>query len=453
MSKTCKVLMLVENLPVPADRRVWSEAMALRDAGFQVCIICPKGSIRHREAHICIENIHVYRYQLPITGQSSITYVAEYCTALLMTFLLSVKVLFRHGFDVVHTANPPDLFFLIGLFYRCFGKRFVFDQHDLAPEMFKARYQKRGKLLYKLLLQLEYWSYRIAHLVIVTNVSQQQVATGRGRSPGSKIVVVRNGPDLERLRLVSPEHELKRGYPFLLAYVGVMGMQDGVEYTLYALYELVYKRGRQDVFLVLMGEGDSMPMLKMLAHELQLDAYVNFNGWTESKDMVRYLSVADVGLSPDPQNGLNEFSTMIKTMEYMAMGKPVVAFDLAETRFSAQSAALYAKPNVVEDFADKIEVLLENETLRHTLGAVGRKRIEEELSWEYSKQNLLRAYEMLFRTSAEARSVQQQANTRKCSKGQDQSEEVVLRSGQQDSHPDHYKTSLKEGSQRKYLSH
>ena len=443
MSKACKVLMLVENLPVPADRRVWSEAMTLRDAGFQVCIICPKGSTRHREAHICIENIHVYRYQLPITGQSSITYIAEYCTALLMTFLLSVKVLFRRGFDVVHAANPPDLFFLIGLFYWLFGKKFVFDQHDLAPEMFKVKYQNRGKLLYKLLLQLEYWSYRIAHLVIVTNVSHQQVATGRGRSPASKIMVVRNGPDLERLRLVAPEYELKRGYPFLLAYVGVMGMQDGVEYTLYALHELVYKRGRQDVSLVLMGEGDSVPMLKTLAHELHLEAYVNFNGWTESKDMVRYLSVADVGLSPDPQNGLNELSTMIKTMEYMAMGKPVVAFDLAETRFSAQDAALYAKPNSVEDFADKIEVLLENETLRHTLGAVGRKRIEEELSWEYSKQNLLRAYEMLFPASAEARSVQQQASTRKCSKGQDRSEEVVLQPGQQGSHTDHYKISLK----------
>ncbi len=403
MSKARKVLMLVENLPVPADRRVWAEATAMRDAGFQVCIICPKGPTRHREAYCCIENIHVYRYPLPITGQTPTTYIAEYSTALLMTFLLSVKVLFRHGFDVVHSANPPDLFFLIGLFYQLLGKKFVFDQHDLAPEMFKAKYQHGEELLYKLLLQLEYWSYQVADLVIVTNISQQQVATRRGRYPINKVVVVRNGPDLERFKLVPNELELKRGRPFLLAYVGVMGTQDGVEYSLYALHHLVHKHSRQDVSLVLMGDGDAAPMLKTLAHELQLDAYVNFNGWSESKDIVRYLSVADVGLSPDPQNGLNEFSTMIKTMEYMAMGKPVVAFDLAETRFSAQEGAIYARPNDVEDFAHKIEVLLENKALRLTIGAIGRKRIEEELSWEHSSRDLMQAYEMLFPTTSEPR--------------------------------------------------
>ena len=393
--------MLVENLPAPADRRIWSEASTLRDAGCQVCIICPKGSTRHQESYVCLEHINVYRYRLPAAGHTPMHYIAEYSVALLMTFYLSVKVLFRHGFDVVHTANPPDLFFLIGLFYRLFGKKFVFDQHDLAPEVFRVKFPVRGKLLYKLLCLLELWSYRTAHLVIVTNVSQQKVATGRGRSSVSKVVVVRNGPDLERFKLLPPEPELKRGYPFLLAYVGVMGVQDGIEYALYALHHLVHKRGRQDVSLLLMGDGDCTPTLKARAHELQLDECVNFNGWTESIDIVRYLSVADIGLSPDPQNGLNEFSTMIKTMEYMAMGKPVVAFDLAETRFSAQDAALYARPNVSEDFADKIELLLENELLRHTMGANGRRRIEEELSWNYAKENLLRAYEMLFPSSAE----------------------------------------------------
>ena len=399
MDKINKILMLVENLPVPSDRRVWAEATTLRDAGFQVCIICPKGSTRHREPYICIENIHIYRYKLPATGHNSITYIAEYVAAFLMTFWLSIKVLRLHGFDVMHAANPPDLFFLIGLFYRFFGKKYVFDQHDLSPEMFKVIFQGRGKLLYKLLLQLERWSYRVAHLVIVTNASQQQVATGRGGSHISKVVIVRNGPNLEHFKPVPPEPGLKRGRPFLLVYIGVMGRQDGVEYTLYALHNLVYKHGRQDVSLVLMGDGDSVPRLKELAHELQLDAYIHFNGWTESRDMLRYLSEADIGLSPDPQNGLNECCTMIKTMEYMAMGKPVVAFDLAETRFSAQEAALYARPNVVEDYADKIETLLMDEELRRMMGAIGRKRIEEELSWVQSKKNLLQAYGMLFPTS------------------------------------------------------
>jgi glycosyltransferase involved in cell wall biosynthesis len=401
MPRGRKLLMLVENLPAPTDRRIWSEATTLRDAGFQVCIISPMGSKRDLERYICIDNIHVYRYRLPMTGYNCLSYIAEYGVALLMTYLLSLKILFRHGFDVIHTANPPDLFFLIGLFYRCFGKKFVFDQHDLAPEMFQVLFQGRRKLIYKLLLFVERWSYRIANLVIVTNISQHQVALRRGKIPVEKVVIVRNGPNLERLKLVAPEPVLKRGRTFLMVYIGVMGSQDGVEYALHALHDLIHKRGRQDVSLVLMGEGDSLPALKKLAHELRLLDYIHFNGWTESQDIVRYLSVADIGLLPDPQNGLNERSTMIKTMEYMAMGKPVVAFDLAETRFSAQESALYAKPNIVEDFADKIEVLLEDDALRLALGEFGRKRVEEVLSWDHSKKHLLQAYGMLFPTSAE----------------------------------------------------
>lgn len=400
MVATRKILMLVENLPVPADRRVWSEATTLRDHGFQVSIICPKGTIQSRESYICIDDIHVYRYQLPKTTNKSTAYLAEYGVAMLMTFWLTFKVLFRHGFEVIHAANPPDMFFMIGLFYRLFGKKFVFDQHDLAPEVFQVKFKDRMKLLYKLQLFLEWCSYRAAHTVIVTNTSYRQVAIERGRCSSDRLFVVRNGPILDQVKLVIPEPELKRGRRYLLAYVGVMAVQDGVEYTLYAMHELVHKRGRQDVSLVLMGDGDHVPELRALTHELQLDEYVNFTGWIESKDIMRYLTVADAGLSPDPQNGLNEFCTMIKTLEYMAMGKPIVAFDLTETRFSAQDAALYATPNLVEDFTNKIEVLLNDEELRLKLGANGRKRIEEELSWDHTKQNLLLAYEMLFPSSA-----------------------------------------------------
>jgi glycosyltransferase involved in cell wall biosynthesis len=236
---------------------------------------------------------------------------------------------------------------------------------------------------------------------MVTNFSQKRFAVERGRCCPAKVFVVRNGPDLRRMQLVTPQTELKGGRRYLLAYVGVMGIQDGVQYILYALHDLVYKRGRQDITLILMGHGDFVPSLQRLTRELQLESYVNFSGWLESKDIVRYLAVADVGLSPDPQNGLNEFCTTIKTMEYMAMGKPVVAFDLAETRFSAQDAALYARPNFVEDFADKIEELLADEELRLKMGVVGRKRIEEELSWAHSKKQLLQAYEILFHRGIE----------------------------------------------------
>ena len=396
MANVKKVLMLVENQPAPADRRVWPEALALRDQGFQVSIISPKGTTKCRESHVCIDGIHIYRYRLPGTGHKYVAYFAEYGVAVLKTFWLSLKVLVRHGFDVIHAANPPDMFFVLGLFYRLFGKKFIFDQHDLSPEMFQVIYKGRLKPLHRLLLFMESRSYRTAHLVISSNVSQRQFAIERGGCCDNRVFVVRNGPDLRRLQIPTPEPELKRGRRYLLAYVGVMAVQDGVEYTLYALHELVHKRGRQDVSLVLMGDGDSAPALHRLAHQLELDDYVNFTGWTENKDVLRYLASSDVGLSPDPQNGLNEYCTMIKTMEYMAMGKPVVAFDLAETRYSAQDGALYATPNVIEDFADKIEILLDNEELRLAMGALGRKRIEDELNWDHSVKNLLLAYETLF---------------------------------------------------------
>ena len=227
------------------------------------------------------------------------------------------------------------------------------------------------------------------------------IAIKRGGCPASKVVAVRNGPNLKHMRAVTPEPELKRGYRYLLAYVGWMAVQDGIDYAVYALEELVHKRGRKDVSLVLMGDGDYAPVLRELIKELRLEEQAHFLGWTDSKDVLRYLSTADLGLTPDPQNGLNEHCTMIKTMEYMAMGKPVVAFDLAEARFTAQDAALYAKPNNIEDFADKIEMLLNNEELRLKMGAIGRKRIEEELNWERNARNLVLAYEVLFPASSE----------------------------------------------------
>ncbi|MGZ3601367.1 MAG: glycosyltransferase family 4 protein, partial [Ktedonobacterales bacterium] len=306
----------------------------------------------------------------------------------------------RHGFDVIHVANPPDIFFLLGLFYRPLGVKFVFDQHDLAPELFKVLFNDHGnrlvmRLLGNILLLFERWSYRTANLVIVTNASYGRIAMRRGKCPVDKVSIVRNGPDAQMMQPSQPEPELKMGRRYLLAYVGVMSPQDGVEYALYALHSLVHARGRKDVSLVLMGDGVSAKNLRTLAHDLQLDDYVTFTGWTQPKDIVRYLATADIGLSPDPSNELNEVSTMIKTMEYMAMGKPVVAFDLTETRFSAQEAGLYAIPNVVEDFANKIEELLDNEDMRRKMGMLARKRIEEALSWDRSKEQLLLAYAKL----------------------------------------------------------
>jgi glycosyltransferase involved in cell wall biosynthesis len=398
MGKVPKVLMLVENNPVPDDYRVWAEAIALREQGFQVSVISPKGETQYRESYICLDGIYIYRYQL-LTGSGKIAYIVEYSIALLCTFWLSLKVLFRHGFDVIHSANPPDIFFLLGLFYKLFGKKFIFDQHDPAPEMFQVIYKGRMNVLYKLLLFCEYCSYKTADLVITSNISQKEFAMKRGRCQPENVFVVRNGPRLHSLkqaRIAPIEPELKSGRQYLLAYVGVINVQDGVENALYALHELVYKRGRRDVSLVLMGGGDYLPTLRLLAHDLQIGEYINFTDWTEHKDVMRYLAASDVGIIPDPQNGLSEYCTLLKTMEYMGMGLPIVAFDLAETRYSAQDAALYATPNSTEDFADKIEILLDNESLRRHMGAIGRKRVEEELCWDQTKQNLLLAYQKLF---------------------------------------------------------
>lgn len=393
--------MLVENCPVPTDNRVWPEASVLRDSGYQVSIISPKGETDQRETYICIDGIHIYRYHLPTLKQKYISHIVEYSVAMLMTFCLSLRVLFQHGFDVVHTANPPDTFFLIGLFYRLLGKKFIFDQHDLSPELFRVIFNKRARWIYQLMRFFEKCSYKSADLVIVTNESQKSFAIERGHCQPDLVFVVRNGPKMELWKAPQPDPQLKAGRPFLLGYVGLMGVQDGVEHTLYALNELVHKRGRRDISLVLLGSGSNYAALRALASELQLDEYVNFTGLVSKEEVVHYLSTVDIGLIPDPQNGVNEFSTMIKTMEYMAAGKPIVAFDLAETHFTAQEAGLYARPNLVEDMADKIETLLANEELRTKMGEFGRGRIEKALSWERTSKHLIHAYAALFPSNHE----------------------------------------------------
>lgn len=402
-----KSLMIVENDIAPLDTRVWWEALALRDHGLQVSIICPKGQQgravyeEFRAPYEYREGIHIYRYDLP-EGASVAAFIREYLAALLSTFWLSLRVLVRHGFDVIHVANPPDVFFPLSWIYHLLGKKFIFDQHDIAPEVFQEAFASRmhsvpARLIHDLLRACERRSYRSADLVITANESFRRIALQRGSCAPQKVAVVRNNPHLEFIRPVAPEPELKMGRRYLLAYVGVMGRQDGVEYALYALHLLVHRRGRQDVALALLGDGSQYEALRQLAQQLSLDAYVHFHGWSSRQDVQRYLSVADVGLSPDPYNALNDVSTMIKIMEYMAMSMPVVAFDLSETRFSAQGAALYARPNEVEDFANQIEILLEDDALRRRMGMLGRQRIQEELNWERASERLIHAYDQLLR--------------------------------------------------------
>jgi glycosyltransferase involved in cell wall biosynthesis len=403
MPKAHTVLMLLENMAAPSDARVWPEALALRDAGCEVCVIGPKGGTVHREAYARIDGIHVYRYSLR-TGNGVVAYLVEYGTALLMSFMLSWRAWRRHGFEVIHAANPPDFFFPIAWFFRPFGVKFVFDQHDLAPETFQGRFDGRipprvARLLRRLLTFCERRSYRAADLVIVTNESFRRIALDRGGVAADSVAVVRNGPDPERLKPTAAEDERDTRNRYILAYVGEMAPQDGVEYALHALHALVNLRHRDDVGLVLIGDGTAAPALRRLTHELRLDAHVTFTGWVSPAEVARYLAPADVGLSPEPRNAMNDASTMIKVMEYMAMGKPIVAFDLTETRASAQDAALYARPNSPEDFAVKIEQLLDDAGLRRRMGEFGRERIEKNLSWDHSRKHLLDAYGRLFHST------------------------------------------------------
>ncbi len=398
--KSHRVLMVLESEAVPADTRTWSMARALRDAGYEVTAICPKRHRQYRAAHECIEAIHIYRYWLP-SGSSSLAYLAEYAFALAQMIRLSMVVWFRRGFDVIHVHNPPDFLFVIGLLYRPFGVRLVYDQHDIAPQLFLVLFGERlkgrfGRALHRTMWWLERMSYRTADLVLVTNQSAAHHAIERAHCPAEKVVVVRNGPRSKRqARTARPELEPKLRRGLLLAYLGAMGTQDGIENALYALDYLVHERGRRDVALILIGDGSHAAALRKLAHDLHLEEYTHFTGWLDEHMVAAYLELADIGIVPDPQNGLSEISTLVKTMEYMAMGLPVVAFDLTETRYTAQEAALYAVPNVVADLAAKIEILLDDPGMRQQLGAYGQERIESTLNWERSTQQLLVAYKVL----------------------------------------------------------
>jgi glycosyltransferase involved in cell wall biosynthesis len=385
------VLMIVENLPVPRDRRVWQEAQALRDAGWTVSVICPATAAFPR-GHVVIDGIHVWRHPLPAEGEGPWGYFKEYAVALFWEFLLAWRVLFARGFDVIHACNPPETIFLVGAFFKLvLAKRFVFDHHDLSPELYVAKFGRKG-FFHRLLLGLERLTFLTADVAIATNESFREVAIGRGAMPPDKVFVVRSGPDVRRLAIRPPEPALKDGHRFLVAYVGVMNSQDGVEYVLSAMRHIVKECGRTDVGAVLMGDGPRLEPLRRMAVDLGIADHVRFTGWADDDVLIPTLNAADVCVSPDPVNDFNHKCTMNKILEYMALAKPVVLFDLAEGRRSAGDAALYAQDDDAVDMADKILTLLDDEERRRQMGEIGRGRMERELSWQYQVPHLLAAY-------------------------------------------------------------
>ncbi|MEU3623416.1 glycosyltransferase WbuB [Amycolatopsis coloradensis] len=384
-----KALILVENLSVPFDRRVWQECQTLRDAGWEVHVICPQGTKRDTEAEVTVDGVHILRYPLKAATGGPAGYVQEYGSALWHTLRLARKV---GRVDVVHACNPPDLLFLVALYLKRQGAKFVFDQHDLCPELYLSRFDRGEDFLYRAVRALERRTYKTADVVIATNESYKDVAVKRGGKSPDDVFVVRSAPMVERFHLVPAEPELKKGKPHLLAYLGVMGPQDGVDYALRALASLRDEGGRTDWHAVFIGSGDAFDAMVALSKELKLDDQVEFTGRISDEDLLRYLSSADVCLSPDPLNPLNDVSTMNKIMEYMAMSRPIVSFELREARVSAGEAALYAPANDEPEFAKLIAHLLDSPDQRAEMGELGRARVAGPLSWENSQKALLAAY-------------------------------------------------------------
>mgnify|MGYP000216966539 CR=1 FL=1 len=389
-----RVLIIVENLPSPFDRRVWQEATTLHQNGYEVSIICPTGKGFEKKAEV-IDGIHIYRHNLPLEAEGALGYLYEYSAALFWEFVLAWKVLLTRGFDVIHACNPPDNIFIVGGFFRLLGKKFLFDHHDINPELYEAKFGRRD-FFYKVMLAWERMTFRLAKVSIATNESYRKIAIERGGMDPDKVFVVRSGPKLDRLKILPPVESLKKGRKYLVGYVGVMGAQEGIDYLLRSIRYIVKDMNRRDIQFGLVGGGTSLGEMQAYAGELGVADYVTFTGRVPDKDLLEMLNTADVCVNPDVANEMNDKSTMNKIMEYMALGKPIVQFDLTEGRFSAQEASLYADRNDEVDFAKKIIELLDKPELREEMGAFGKRRVEQELEWKYEAPKLLRAYDVLF---------------------------------------------------------
>ena len=386
-----RILIIVENLPCPFDRRVWQEALALRAAGHEVSIICPKGR-GYEKGYELLDGVHIYRHALPVEADSALGYGLEYALALFMEFALALRIAFTRGFDVIHGCNPPDTIFLIGRLFKLFGKRFIFDHHDINPELYEAKFARRD-VWYRLLCRLERWTFATADVSIATNESYRRIAIERGGMDPANVFVVRSGADLSRVRLLPTRPELRRGRKYLVGYVGVIGKQEGLDLLLQAVAYLRTELRRDDVHFIIVGGGTELPALQELAHRLALDDCVEFTGRIPDADLWEIMSTADVCVNPDRANEMNDKSTMNKILEYMALGKPIVQFDLTEGRFSAAESSVYARPNDTVDFARKLCELLDDPERRATMGAIGRGRIEAGLAWHHQIPPLLQAYE------------------------------------------------------------
>lgn len=403
------ILMLVENF-FPGDPRVRHEAFTLVEAGYRVSVIALRRSgERWREnvngVHVYrVPHVHIFKKSTARKSRalvalyrikSALGYILEYMYITSICLLLAPVIGIINRADAVHAHNPPNSLFLVGLVFKLLGKKYVFDHHDLSPELYLSKYGIKGGLIHKILVLEERLCIRLADMVIATNESYKDIEIRRGGVTPEKIFIVRNGPVHEEIHFTEVDQQLRTENKHVLVYVGAMGPQDGVDYLLRAVHHLVYKLNRQDFICIVIGPGDALQDLRHMSKELNVSDFVRLTGYIPKADLLRYLSSADICLDPNPSSPLNDSSTWIKVMEYMVMGKPVVSFDLKETRYTAGDAALYVPPNSEEAFAEAILKLMDDPELRIEMGRRGKKRIQEELAWEHTSKNLLAAYEWL----------------------------------------------------------
>ena len=404
-----KILIIVENLPVPFDGRVWKEASSLRKAGYDVTVLCPKGK-GYEQGYEILEGVHIYRHPMPKEGNSPAGYLWEYGSAILWEWFYTWWIFLRRGFHVIQGCNPPDNIFLIALPFKLFGVKYVFDHHDANPELYFSKYEKQD-FFYQTQVWLEQFTFRFSDVVMSTNGSYKELAIRRGGHDTEDVFIVRNGPDLEIFKSVESKPELKYGKAYLVGYVGTMSIQEGLEILL-DVAQHIKNLGRCDIHFTCVGGGPGLAKLRQMVKDKNLEDAVNFTGRVTEQQLLDILSTADVCVNPDKPCEMNDISTMIKIMEYMALGKPIVQFDLKEGRFSAGEASLYASNHdLVADFAAKILWLLDHPEERKKMSEFGRTRVEKELAWKFSVENLLAAYQRAFAKRARSSTLCQPRDT------------------------------------------
>lgn len=387
------VLFIVENNPCPKDKRVWYEAEAVYDFGYMVSVISPKEN-RYTKNYEKIDNINVYRHPMPIEANSKVGFILEYLNATFWESYLCLKIFIKHPFHIIHSANPPDHVFIIALFFKLFGVKYIFDHHDITPENYVAKFDKKG-IMYKILLLMEKMTFKTADIVISTNESYKKIAINRGNMKENEVFVVRNGPDLNKIKIVPPNNKLKEGFDFSVGYVGIIGKQEGIENLLAAVKYLIYTKEITNIKFIVVGSGPHLKELIRQAKEMKIEKFVHFTGFIPDSDLYEILSTSDICINPEFGNEFTDKSTMIKIMEYMFFGKPIIQFYTTEGEVTAGNSSIYIKNNSIKEFADAIVNLCSDPEKRKKMGNYGKKRISEELCWDNQAINLKSAYEYL----------------------------------------------------------